>query len=88
MESLCSRLSKLPGIEVVFIDQPSGLKTVDFRAEKNGAALNAKEGEKESILKEDEKDSLELMLEKQSRNQIRSDYRRSLGNENRRRYLE
>ncbi len=88
MESLCSRLSKLPGIEVVFIDQPSGLKTVDFRADKNGAALNAKEGEKESILKEDEKDSLELMLEKQSRNQIRSDYRRSLGNENRRRYLE
>jgi hypothetical protein len=34
------------------------------------------------------KDSLELILEEQSRNQVRSDYRRSLGNENRRRYKE
>jgi aromatic ring-opening dioxygenase catalytic subunit (LigB family) len=34
------------------------------------------------------KDSLESMLEKQSRNQIRSDYRRSLGSESRRRYME
>jgi hypothetical protein len=33
-------------------------------------------------------DSLELMLEEQSRSQVRSDYRRSLGNEYRRRYME
>jgi hypothetical protein len=33
-------------------------------------------------------DSLELMLEEQARSQVRSDYRRSLGNENRRRYME
>ncbi len=33
-------------------------------------------------------DSLESMLEEQSRCQVRSDYRRSLGNENRRRYME
>jgi hypothetical protein len=33
-------------------------------------------------------DSLESMLEEQSRNQVRSDYRRSLGSENRRRYME
>jgi hypothetical protein len=35
-----------------------------------------------------EEDSLELILEEQSRNQVRSDYRRSLGNEYRRRYME
>jgi hypothetical protein len=33
-------------------------------------------------------DSLESMLEEQFRNQVRSDYRRSLGSENRRRYME
>jgi hypothetical protein len=33
-------------------------------------------------------DSLELMLEEQSRSQVRSDYRRSLGNEYGRRYME
>jgi hypothetical protein len=33
-------------------------------------------------------DSLESMLEEQSRCQVRSDYRRSLGNEYRRRYME
>lgn len=33
-------------------------------------------------------DSLESMLVEQSKNQIRSDYRRSLGNEYRRRYME
>lgn len=33
-------------------------------------------------------DSLESMLEEQSRSQVRSDYRRSLGNEYRRRYME
>jgi hypothetical protein len=33
-------------------------------------------------------DSLESILEAQARNQIRSDYRRSLGSENRRRYIE
>ena len=33
-------------------------------------------------------DSLESLLEEQSRSQVRSDYRRSLGSENRRRYME
>ncbi len=33
-------------------------------------------------------DSLESILEEQSRKQVLSDYRRSLGNENRRRYME
>ncbi len=33
-------------------------------------------------------DSLESLLEEQSRCQVRSDYRRSLGNEYRRRYME
>ncbi len=33
-------------------------------------------------------DSLESILEEQARNQVRSDYRRSLGNEHRRRYME
>jgi hypothetical protein len=33
-------------------------------------------------------DYLESMLEEQLRNQVRSDYRRSLGNESRRRYME
>ena len=37
---------------------------------------------------EETKDSLESLLEEESRNQVRSDYRRSLGNEYRRRYLE
>jgi hypothetical protein len=35
-----------------------------------------------------EDDSLESILEEQSRSQIRSDYRRSLGNEYSRRYME
>jgi hypothetical protein len=33
-------------------------------------------------------DSLESILDEQIKNQVRSDYRRSLGNENRRRYME
>lgn len=33
-------------------------------------------------------DSLDSILEEQARNQVRSDYRRSLGNEHRRRYME
>jgi dinuclear metal center YbgI/SA1388 family protein len=69
MEALCSRLRGLPGIEVLFIEQPSGLKTID-RTEKEKSG------------------SLESMLEEQARNQVRSDYRRSLGSENRRRYME
>lgn len=88
MEALCLRLRRLLGVEVEFIEQPSGLRAIDFRAEKNKAALNVKEGKEDCNPKEDEKESLELMLEEQARNQIRSDYRRSLGNENRRRYLE
>lgn len=88
MEALCPRLRRLLGVEVEFIEQPSGLRAVDFRAEKNKAALNVKEGKEDCNPKEDDKESLELMLEEQARNQIRSDYRRSLGNENRRRYLE
>lgn len=88
MKALCPRLRSLLGIAVEFIDQPSGLRAVDFRADKNKAELNIKEGEEDCKKKEEEKDSLDLMLEEQARNQIRSDYRRSLGNENRRRYLE
>ncbi len=88
MEALCLRLRRLLGVEVEFIEQPSGLRAIDFRAEKNKAALNVKEGKEDCNPKEDEKESLELMLEEQARNQIRSDYRRSLGNENRRRYFE
>jgi hypothetical protein len=37
---------------------------------------------------EEIKDSLESLLEEKFRNQVRSDYRRSLGNEYRRRYME
>jgi hypothetical protein len=45
--------------------------------------------EKHRCEREEEiKDSLESLLEEKSRNQIRSDYRRSLGNEYRRRYME
>ena len=29
MEALCSRLSEVPGLEVIFIEQPSGLKVID-----------------------------------------------------------
>lgn len=45
---------------------------------------------KENQSKQEElsEDSLESMLVEQSKNQIRSDYRRSLGNEYRRRYME
>lgn len=45
--------------------------------------------EKDSCKQEKlEDDSLESILEEQSRSQIRSDYRRSLGNEYSRRYME
>ena len=88
MEALCSRLRRLPGIEVEFIDQPSGLRAVNCRVDKNKVALDMKEGEESCKQEETGKGSLEFMLEEQSRNQIRSDYRRSLGNENHRRYLE
>jgi len=37
---------------------------------------------------EETKDSLESLLEEESRNQVRSEYRRSLGNEYHRRYME
>ena len=30
MENLCSRLRELPGVEVEFIEQPTGLKTIDI----------------------------------------------------------
>ncbi|AKB29483.1 metal-binding protein [Methanosarcina siciliae T4/M] len=80
MEALCPRLRNLTGIEVEFIDQPSGLRAVNY---------GPKNEEKEPCNQEEtEKDSFELMLEEQSRNQIRSDYRRSLGNEYGRRYIE
>jgi len=46
------------------------------------------EEEDQNKLEEYTEDSLELMLVEQSRSQIRSDYRRSLGSENRRRYME
>ncbi|WP_048134553.1 Nif3-like dinuclear metal center hexameric protein, partial [Methanosarcina sp. 1.H.T.1A.1] len=88
MEALCSRLRRLPGIEVEFIDQPSGLLAVNCRLDKNKVALDLNEGKETCKQEEPGKESLESMLEEQSRNQIRSDYRRSLGNEYRRRYLE
>jgi len=88
MEALCHRLRSLLEIEVEFIDQPSGLRAVNCRVDKNKAAFDVKEEEGSCKQKETGKDSLELILEKQSRNQIRSDYRRSLGNENRRKYIE
>jgi hypothetical protein len=47
--------------------------------------IEEKDKSREEELKED---SVELLLEEQSRNQVRSDYRRSLGNEYRRRYME
>jgi dinuclear metal center YbgI/SA1388 family protein len=77
MEDLCLRIRELPGIEVKFIEQPSGLKAVDRAEEKD---RSGDEGENNN--------SLESMLDEQARNQVRSDYRRSLGNENRRRYME
>lgn len=88
MEALCLRLRELLGIDVEFIDQPSGLRAVNFRADKSRDVLDMTEREIAGKKKENETDSLELILEEQSRNQIRSDYRRSLGSENRRRYLE
>jgi len=46
-------------------------------------------GEKYRCEREEEtKDYLESLLEEKFRNQVRSDYRRSLGNEYRRRYME
>ncbi|WP_269849095.1 Nif3-like dinuclear metal center hexameric protein [Methanosarcina horonobensis] len=88
MKALCPRLRRLLGIEVEFIDQSSGLRTVDFRADKQRAPLYMEGGKEDCNQKGNESNSLELMLEEQSRNQIRSDYRRSLGSENRRRYLD
>ncbi len=88
MKALCPRLRELPGIEVEFIDQPSGLRAVDFGSDMDGNVPDTNEETNDCKQKENEKDSLEFMLEEQSRNQIRSDYRRSLGSENRRRYLE
>jgi dinuclear metal center YbgI/SA1388 family protein len=88
MEALCLRLRSLLGIDVRFIHQPSGLRAVNCRVDKRKVVLDMKE-EKEACRQGDsEEDSLEFMLEEQSRNQIRSDYRRSLGNENHRRYIE
>lgn len=86
MEALCSRLLELPGVAVEFIDQPSGLTAVNYRADKNRAPHDMKEVCCKP--EEGEKDSIELTLDEQFRNQIRSDYRRSLGSENRRRYLD
>lgn len=88
MEALCFRLRELPGINVEFIDQPSGLRAVNFVSDKDKAESAIKEGKIDGKKKENDAESLELILEKQSRNQIRSDYRRSLGCENRRRYME
>jgi dinuclear metal center YbgI/SA1388 family protein len=79
MEALCPRLRELTGLEVEFIEQPSGLKVIDNR---------------QNLVKEEdgcsrkEADPVESLLDKQLRNQVRSDYRRSLGSENRRRYME
>ncbi|MGB9928701.1 MAG: Nif3-like dinuclear metal center hexameric protein [Methanosarcina sp.] len=79
MDTLCPRLRELTGLEVEFIEQPSGLRVID---------------KSQNLLKEEarprkgEADSIETLLDKQLRNQVRSDYRRSLGSENRRRYME
>lgn len=88
MEALCPRLRTLLGVEVEFIDQPSGLRAIDCSINENRTATCMKKEKENCKQKKDEKDSFELMLEEQSRNQIRSDYRRSLGSENRRRYIE
>jgi dinuclear metal center YbgI/SA1388 family protein len=89
MEALCSRLRKLSGITVEFIEQPSGIRTID-RTSNAKIKNNLDETEEKTPFEQEivKKDSLESMLEKQSRNQIRSDYRRSLGSESRRRYME
>lgn len=55
------------------------------KKDENRAEIKKKNKNMEDELTED---SLESMLEEQSRNQVRSDYRRSLGNESRRRYME
>lgn len=55
------------------------------KKDENRAEIKEKNKNMEDELTED---SLESMLEEQSRNQVRSDYRRSLGNESRRRYME
>lgn len=88
MEALCPRLRTLLGVEVEFIDQPSGLRAIDCSINGNRTTTCMKKEKENCKQKKDEKDSFELMLEEQSRNQIRSDYRRSLGSENRRRYIE
>lgn len=53
--------------------------------DQNRLEIREKNQNRQEGLKED---SLESMLEEQSRNQVRSDYRRSLGNEYCRRYME
>jgi hypothetical protein len=74
---------------VEFIEQPSGLRAVDRTLnEKTKNYLDKTEEKTPFEQGEVEKDSLESMLEKQSRSQVRSDYRRSLGSESRRRYME
>lgn len=74
MENLCTRLREISGLEVEYIEQLSGLKAIE-------------EKENNDQEKADD-DSLDSILEDQARNQVRSDYRRSLGSENRRRYME
>ncbi|MFZ2498580.1 Nif3-like dinuclear metal center hexameric protein [Methanosarcina sp.] len=89
MEELCSRLRKLPGIEVEFIEQPSGLRAIDRTLSRRiKDALDVTEEKTLCEQKEMKKDSMESMIEEQSRNQVRSDYRRSLGSESRRKYME
>ncbi|NLO31577.1 MAG: Nif3-like dinuclear metal center hexameric protein [Methanosarcina mazei] len=88
MKALCPRLRELPGIEVEFIYQPSGLRAVDFGSDMDRNVPDTNEETNDCKQKENEKDSLEFMLEEQWRNQNRPDYRRSLGIENLRRYVE
>lgn len=63
--------------------------------DQNGQEIEEMDRSKHKIEEKDQnkleeytEDSLELMLGEQLRSQVRSDYRRSLGNENRRRYME
>jgi len=87
MEILCSKLRELPDVDVEFIEQPSGLRAIDrtlHRRIKDDVDIK----EEKVRCEEMKKDTLESILEEQSRNQVRSDYRRSLGSESRRRYME
>lgn len=52
MKALCPRLRRLLGIEVEFIDQSSGLRTVDFRADKQRLHFIWKEERKTVTRKE------------------------------------